>query len=196
MVQIDAKGKACPQPVILAKKELDGGCKDLTVLVDNRAAVENLTRLGGSMGVTVSSGDAEGGFFVRFTGEAVPGSAPLISCAPSGNGYAVFIGKEYVGAGDEILGGNLMKMAIYTLSQSDDVPAYVLFMNGGVKLPAGEEPQVIENLHTLIEKGTKVLVCGTCLNYFQMSDRLKVGVMSNMYDILSAMQRADKVISL
>lgn len=196
MVQIDAKGKACPQPVILAKKELDGGCKDLTVLVDNRAAVENLTRLGGSMGVTVSSGDAEGGFFVRFTGEAVHGSAPLISCAPSGNGYAVFIGKEYVGAGDEILGGNLMKMAIYTLSQSDDVPAYILFMNGGVKLPAGEEPQVIENLHALIEKGTKVLVCGTCLNYYQLSDRLKVGVVSNMYDILGAMQRADKVISL
>jgi selenium metabolism protein YedF len=196
MVQIDAKGKACPQPVILAKKELDGGCSDLTVLVDNRAAVENLTRLGGSMGVSVSSGDSEGGYFVRFTGETVPGSAPLISCAPAGNGYAVFIGKEYVGAGDEVLGGNLMKMAIYTLSQSDDVPAYVLFMNGGVKLPAGEEPQVIENLHALIEKGTKVLVCGTCLNYYQISDRLKVGLVSNMYDILGAMQRADKVISL
>jgi selenium metabolism protein YedF len=175
MVQIDAKGKACPQPVILAKKELDGGCKDLPFLVDTRAAVENLTRLGGSMGLPFFRG-CRRRLFRPLYGEAVPGSAPLISCTPSGNGYAVFIGKESVGAGDEILGGNLMKMAIYTLSQSDDVPAYVLFMNGGVKLPAGEEPQVIENLHTLIEKGTKVLVCGTCLNYFQMSDRLKVAL--------------------
>ncbi|MEN6596100.1 MAG: sulfurtransferase-like selenium metabolism protein YedF [Clostridiaceae bacterium] len=196
MVQIDAKGKACPQPVILAKKELDGGCRDLTVLVDNRAAVENLTRLGGSMGVSVSSGDAEGGYFVRFTGEAVPGSTPVIACAPSGNGYAVFIGKDYVGAGDYTLGYNLMKMAIYTLSQSDDVPAYLLFMNDGVKLPAGEEPQVIENLHALIEKGTRILVCGTCLNYYHIAEQLKVGIMSNMYDILTAMQRADKVITL
>ena len=99
-MQIDAKGKACPQPVILAKKELDGGCSDLTVLVDNRAAVENLTRLGGSMGMQITSGDAEGGFFVHFAGVPVPGVSPVIVCAPSGNGYAVFIGKDVVGAGD------------------------------------------------------------------------------------------------
>ena len=195
-MQIDAKGKACPQPVILAKKELDGGCSDLTVLVDNRAAVENLTRLGSSMSMQVTSGDAEGGYFVRFTGEPVPGASPVISCAPSGSGYAVFIGKDVVGAGDATLGFNLMKMAIYTLAQSDDVPAYVLFMNDGVKLPAGEEPQVIENLQTLLDKGAKVLVCGTCLNYYGIMERLKIGTVSNMYDILSAMQHADKVITL
>ena len=195
-MQIDAKGKACPQPVILAKKELDGGCSDLTVLVDNRAAVENLTRLGGSMGMQITSGDAEGGFFVHFAGVTVPGVSPVIACAPSGNGYAVFIGKDVVGAGDPTLGFNLMKMAIYTLAQSDDVPAYVLFMNDGVKLPAGEEPQVIENIQTLLDKGAKVLVCGTCLNYYGIMERLKIGTVSNMYDILGAMQRADKVITL
>ena len=195
-MQIDAKGKACPQPVILAKRELDGGCSDLTVLVDNRAAVENLTRLGGSMGMQITSGDAEGGFFVHFAGVPVPGVSPVIACAPSGNGYAVFIGKDVVGAGDPTLGFNLMKMAIYTLAQSDDVPAYVLFMNDGVKLPAGEEPQVIENIQTLLDKGAKVLVCGTCLNYYGIMERLKIGTVSNMYDILGAMQRADKVITL
>lgn len=195
-MQIDARGKACPQPVILAKKELDGGSRDLTVLVDNRAAVENLTRLGNSAGVSVSSGGAEGGFFVRFVGEAKPGEMPVIACPTTGNGYAVFIGKESVGAGDETLGYNLMKMALYTLAQGDSTPAYLLFMNGGVKLPAGEEPQVIESIQTLIDKGTLVLVCGTCLNFYGLSDKLKVGTVSNMYDILGAMQRADKVISL
>lgn len=195
-MQIDAKGKACPQPVILAKKELDGGCRDLTVLVDNRAAVENLTRLGGSMGMQIASGDAEGGFYVRFTGVPVSGAAPVIACTPGGGGYAVFIGKEAVGSGDPTLGINLMKMAIYTLAQGENVPAYVLFMNDGVKLPAGEEPQVIENLQALIDKGVKVLVCGTCLNYYGLAERLKIGTVSNMYDILGAMQRADKVITL
>ncbi|MEN6564520.1 MAG: sulfurtransferase TusA family protein, partial [Christensenella sp.] len=96
MMQIDARGKACPQPVILAKKELDNGSRDITVLVDNRAAVENLTRLGNSAGVAVATGEAEGGFFVRLTGEAKPGVLPEIACPATGNDYAVFIGKDVV----------------------------------------------------------------------------------------------------
>ena len=195
-MQIDARGKACPQPVILAKKEIDGGCRDLTVLVDNKTAVENLTRLGNSAGMTVTTGETAQGLFVRLTGEGKIVEEPVIACPTTGNGYAVFIGKDVVGAGDRELGYNLMKMALYTLAQGDSVPAHVLFMNDGVKLPAGEEQQVIDSLMTLIEKGTIVLVCGTCLNYYGIADRLKVGTVSNMYDILGAMQRADKVISL
>ena len=195
-MQIDARGKACPMPVIMAKKELDGGCRDLIVLVDNRTAIENLTRLGNSAGVHVASGEAEGAFFVHLTGEAKLVEAPVIACPVTGSGYAVFIGKDTVGSGDPTLGYNLMKMALYTLAQGDSVPAHVLFMNDGVKLPAGEEQQVIESLMTLIEKGCLVLVCGTCLNFYGIADRLKVGTVSNMYDILGAMLRADKVISL
>lgn len=195
-MQIDARGKACPMPVILAKKELDGGCNDLTVLVDNRTAVENLTRLGNSAGMTVASGETLDGLFVRLTGEAKPVEHPVISCPTTGSGYAVFIGKDVVGTGERELGYNLMKMALYTLAQGDSVPAHILFMNEGVKLPAGEEQQVIDSLITLSEKGCIVLVCGTCLNYYGIADRLKVGIVSNMYDILGAMQRADKVISL
>ena len=195
-MQIDARGKACPMPVMMAKKELDGGCKDLTVLVDNRTAVENLTRLGNSAGVHIASGEAEGGFYVRLTGEAKVVEAPVIACPTTGNGYAVFVGKNTVGSGDETLGENLMKMALYTLAQGDSVPAHLLFMNSGVKLPAGEEQQVIDSIMTLIEKGCIVFVCGTCLNYYGIADRLKVGTVSNMYDILGAMQRADKVITL
>ena len=195
-MQIDARGKACPQPVILAKKEIDGGCRDLTVLVDNKTAVENLTRLGNSAGMTVSTGETAQGLFVRLTGEGKIVEEPVIACPTTGNGYAVFVGKDVVGAGDRELGYNLMKMALYTLAQSDSVPAHVLFMNDGVKLPAGEEQQVIDSLMSLIEKGSLVLVCGTCLNYYGLADRLKVGTVSNMYDIMSAMQRADKVITL
>jgi selenium metabolism protein YedF len=195
-MQIDARGKACPMPVILAKKELDGGCNDLTVLVDNRTAVENLTRLGNSAGMTVASGETLDGQFVRLTGEAKPVEHPVISCPTTGSGYAVFIGKDVVGTGERELGYNLMKMALYTLAQWDSLPAHILFMNEGVKLPAGEEQQVIDSLITLSEKGCIVLVCGTCLNYYGIADRLKVGIVSNMYDILGAMQRADKVISL
>ncbi len=195
-MQIDARGKACPMPVILAKKEIDGGCQDITVLVDNRTAVENLTRLGNSTGMSVTTGESAGDLFVRLTGEGKVVENPVIACPTTGNGYAVFIGKDTVGAGDPTLGYNLMKMALYTLAQGDSAPAHILFMNDGVKLPAGEEQQVIDSLMTLSEKGTIVLVCGTCLNFYGIADRLKVGIVSNMYDILGAMQRADKVITL
>ena len=91
---------------------------------------------------------------------------------------------------------NLAKMAIFTLSESENIPSYVLFMNGGVKLTTGVEPQIVENLNTLIEKGTQVLVCGTCLNFYDIKDDCQVGTVSNMYDILGAMQSVSKVITL
>lgn len=196
---IDAMGKACPIPVVLAKKELDGGCRDLTVAVDNEAAVGNLTRLAARSGMQAETESVAGGYHVRIFGEgnAVAAvTAPVTAPINCGCGYAVFIGKDTVGSGDDTLGYNLLKMALYTLAEGDDVPASVLFMNGGVKLPAGEEAQVIESLEKLIEKGTEVLVCGTCLNYYGLTEQLKIGTVSNMYDILSRMQSAAKVISL
>ena len=106
-----------------------------------------------------------------------------------------FVPRETVGDGDPELGRSLMKMFFYTLSQSDDLPAAVLFMNGGVKLPTQDE-QVIEHLRTLANRGVELLVCGTCLNFYGIADQLKLGVASNMYDIVERMQRADKVLTL
>lgn len=202
---LDAVGKACPMPVVMAKKELDAGCGDLTIAVDNAVAVENLRRLASEKGLRLSVEEMAGVFSVHIGGEgkAAAASAPAADapvtapgCAPQGCGYAVFIGRDHVGDGALELGQNLMKMAIYTLSQSDDVPAYLLFMNGGVRLPADGEQQVIDGLNTLIGKGCEVLVCGTCLNYYGLGDKLKAGTVSNMYDILDRMQRAAKVITL
>ena len=130
-VEIDAMGKACPMPVVLAKQALDGGENDVTVVVDNQIAVENL-----------------------------------------------------------------MKMFLYTLAQSDTPPACLLFMNGGVKLPSGEEPQVIESLKSLLDKGCEILVCGTCLNYFGLTEQLKVGTVSNMYDIAGRLLTAPRVVTV
>ena len=196
---IDATGKACPTPVILAKKELDAGCSNLTVAVDNEAAVGNLTRLGNSLGLTVQVEKKEEKYLVHFQGDAAavsaPADQPAASC-PASSGYAVFIGKDHLGEGEGELGYLLMKMFLYTLSQGDAVPASILFMNSGVKLPAGEEQQVIDSLNELIAKGTEVLVCGTCLNFYGLTEQLKAGQVSNMYDILERMQSAAKVITI
>lgn len=204
---IDAFGLQCPKPLVLAKKELDGGCADLAIQVDNETAVKNLSRLGAKKGMAVTVDAIEGGWLVSFAlgdgtlarpldiPQAVPAGA---ACGPAGCGYAVFVNHDQVGEGDPELGRNLIKMALYTLSESDEVPASLLFMNGGVRLIAGPdaEQQCVDNVKTLEEKGTEVLVCGTCLNFFGIGDDLKVGEVSNMYDILGRMQEAAKIITL
>ncbi len=188
---IDAMGKACPQPVILAKQALEAGQVPLTIDVDNPTAVENLKRMAASRGVEAQVSEAEGRYSVTFqqSGQAAQPQAQKGS-------YGVFIGKEWVGDGDPTLGGNLMKMFLYTLSQSEDVPTALLFMNGGVKLPAGDAADVIDSIRALEQKGAAVLVCGTCLNFFGIADKLQVGTVSNMYDIVSKMQACDKVITV
>ena len=200
METINAFGLACPKPLMLAKAKLDEGERELAVQVDNETAVKNVSRLAEKYDVSVSVEQIEGGWSVNFAqgdGTVVAAPAPAApACTPAGCGYAVFVGKDHVGEGDPQLGYNLMKMAIYTLSESDDVPASMLFMNGGVKLVAGEEQQIIDSVNKLIEKGCEVLVCGTCLDFYGLKDQLKVGEVSNMYDILGRMQDAAKTITL
>ncbi len=195
---IDAKGKQCPLPVIMAKKAIDEGNAVVTIVVDNDIAVQNLTRLANSSGYSVNVTSGEGEFtLVLSLGE----NAPVTEAAPAapvycGCGYAVFIGKNYVGEGNATLGGNLLRMALYALSEGEDVPASVLFMNSGVFLPAGEDEQVIASINRLVERGCEVLVCGTCLDFYGLKEKLRIGTVSNMYDILGAMKRAAKVITL
>ncbi len=196
---IDARGKACPMPVILAKKEIDDGQKDITVTVDNETAVENLKRLAQSSGLAVKTekkGDFYDVIFENGGENAVPETKEVKEfCIPCG-GYTVFFGKDYVGEGDHTLGHNLAKMMLYTLSESDDIPESIIFMNSGVKIPTDEKLDAINSLNVLAKKGTNILVCGTCLNYYGLTEKLKVGTVSNMYEILEKMKSSAKVITV
>lgn len=199
METVNAFGLACPKPLMMAKAKIDEGARELSVHVDNEIAVKNVSRLAEKYGLNVAVETIEGGWSVNFSEgdrSVAAAVAPAPACTPAGCGYAVFIGKDHVGEGDPQLGYNLMKMAIYTLSESEDVPASVLFMNSGVKLVAGDEQQVIDSVSKLIEKGAEVLVCGTCLDFYGLKEQLKVGEVSNMYDILGRMQEAAKTITL
>lgn len=198
MKEIDARGLQCPKPLMMAKKELDDGCSEFDVLVSNEAAVNNLCHLAKRVGCTCSVQEGEGEWRVSFavSGEELSSGEKKETLASAVKDYAVFVGKDHVGEGDETLGQSLMKMALYTLSESDDIPAYVLFMNGGVKLVAQADQQIIDSISSLIAQGSEVLVCGTCLDYYNLTESLQVGAVSNMYDILGCMQKASKVITL
>ena len=194
---IDARGKACPTPVIMAKKAISAGESTFTVLVDNTTAVENLKRLAENQGFDAAVTEQGGAFHLAFvrTGCAACEEAVNSPLPAPGGDWAVFVGRDIIGDGDRELGTNLMRMFFYTLSQGEDKPGAVLFMNAGVKLPTLDE-QVADHLKALSDSGTEILVCGTCLNFYGITDQLKVGAVSNMYDIVTRMQKAGKVISL
>ena len=194
---IDARGKACPTPVIMAKKAISAGESTFTVLVDNTTAVENLKRLAENQGFDAAVTEQGGAFHLAFvrTGCAACEEAVNSPLPAPGGDWAVFVGRDIIGDGDRELGTNLMRMFFYTLSQGEDKPGAVLFMNAGVKLPTLDE-QVADHLKALSDSGTEILVCGTCLNFYGITDQLKVGTVSNMYDIVTRMQKAGKVISL
>ena len=199
---IDATGKACPMPVIMAKKEMEANHDSFIITVDNAIAVENLKKLAVSQSYdAVVSGSGER-FEVRFItdGREIPETEMIVlpdsSAAIRGTGkWVVFMGKDYIGEGDYELGSALVKMFFYTLSQADDVPESILFMNSGVKLPTLDE-QVVSHLQALEDRGVKILVCGTCLDYYKLKGDLKLGEISNMYDITEKMFAASKVIAL
>ena len=189
---VDALGKACPMPVILAKKEIDAGNTSFVVAVDNEVAVQNLQRLAESQGYQAQVQTKDGNFHVSFTGEGASAACCEETAKPKN--WALFVGKDFIGDGSEELGTSLMTMFFYTLAESNDAPRYILFMNSGVKLPV-ENDQVVEHLKTLQEKGSEILVCGTCLKFFGIADNLKIGTVSNMYDISERMQMGDKILS-
>ena len=204
---IDAKGKNCPIPVIMAKKEIDGGNNSFVVEVDNNIAVQNLQKLANSQGFRTEVKEDNKNFKVYFSknSEIVVGEEKCLECNEildkieenknSLGLWAVFIGKEIIGAGNEELGKSLMKMYFYTISEGEELPKAILFMNDGVKVPTLNE-QAIEHLKDLEKKGVEILVCGACLNFYGLEEKLKVGKVSNMYDITNQMKEAAKVITL
>ena len=197
MNHIDAKGKACPMPVMMAKKERDTGCEALSITVDNAIAVQNLTRLAESQGFSAETAEEQGCFTVTMHRTGAPVKEmpdELLSCTvPAAADYVVFVGHDTVGEGDPELGHSLIKMFFYTLSEKPDLPSAICFMNGGVRLVT-ENEQTIEHLKVLEQKGVKLIVCGTCLNYYGLTEKLAVGAVTNMYTIVEKLAGAGKVV--
>ena len=193
--EIDARGLACPEPVIRTRAQMMVS-DEIEVLADNNTAVENLERLAVHHGWSVSSEKAQGFFRVRMKGRPVAESAgagdAVVSCGPAGTFIAVLSSDE-MGSGDSELGALLMKAFVHTLASSDRAPEKILFYNSGVRL-AARGSDVLDDLSVLEQKGSELLVCGTCLNFYELTGDLKAGKVSNMYDILESMKNAGSII--
>ncbi|MBM4286012.1 MAG: sulfurtransferase-like selenium metabolism protein YedF [Deltaproteobacteria bacterium] len=197
---LDCRGLACPGPVLKTKEMVDqGGLESITVLVDNPAARENVSRCLSRSGYQVQVAE-EGGTFV-VTGVR-PGVGPCELMAPAPGAAAalppkvlVLVGADRLGRGDDSLGEKLMASFLGTLKELGQELWCLVCLNAGVRLAVTGSP-VLDRLQELEAAGVQVLVCGTCLNHFQLLEAKQVGETTNMLDIVSHMRLADKVISL
>lgn len=202
---IDAIGNACPMPVIMAKKEIETNHGNFVIIVDNPIAVENLKKLASKMAYRVMVNEDENHFLVSFNSDQpdtmiAQRKSPELERMVDETGmkapsWVFFMGKEAIGEGNKELGIRLAEMFFYTLTEAVDLPESILLMNAGVKL-ATLNNQVIGHLKALKEQGVTILVCGTCLDYYGLTEELAVGEISNMYDITEKLLVASKVVSL
>ena len=211
VLTIDARGDACPIPVVKTLKALGAlaGPGSVETLVDNEIAVQNLTRMGEGKGCTVTSerlGEKEWRVTVAASAalavsdvEAesatceVPTPGAPSAAAPAARKVVVAITSECMGTGDDVLGKKLMGSFVYSLTQLDELPATVLLYNGGAHLSC-EGSAALEDLRGLAASGVEVLTCGTCLDHYGIADTLAVGEVTNMYVIAQRLTGASLVV--
>lgn len=203
MNELDCRGLNCPAPVLsvrdaLAKK----ASNDVAVLVDNEAARQNVSRFLEHQSYQVKSEQQEGGFRVIGTrGEeahvssAITPTPEIITPSTGSKKIMVLITSGHMGHGDDALGDMLMFNFIKTLKEMGSDLWCVAFVNNGVRFTV-DGSEAVPFLQELAANGVQILACGACLAYFHILDTMLVGEVTNMFDIVTAMKRADSVVTV
>ena len=198
MIKVNAMGDACPIPIVKTKnaiRELQGG-GTVETRVDNEIAVQNLTKMANQKGYGVHSekiSDNEFKVTMTVNAEAAQAAADSAIIPAGKKNIVVVISSNQMGSGEEELGKSLLKGFIYALSQQDTLPSTILFYNSGAYITS-EESASIEDLKSLEAQGVEILTCGTCLNFYGLTDKLQVGEVTNMYVIAEKMTQADLIV--
>lgn len=202
MEHLDCTGLNCPQPLIDTKNHLEAHPETarLSVVVDNQAAAENVSRFLSSRGFQTTTTGMTPRLTITGvgTGAAATDDTPKAAAqspAPSDKNTLVMITHNTLGTGDKTLGAALMINFIKTLPEIRDSLWRMVFVNEGVKLTI-EGSDTLPVLQQLEKDGISILVCGTCLDYFKLLERKQVGETTNMLDIITSLQVAAKIIQL
>jgi selenium metabolism protein YedF len=194
MKELDVRGLACPEPVILTKKAIEAGETEILVVSDSTVAVENIQSLAKKMNfnteVVVDPAGKE--FRLHLTQQATPQDAS-VSPDKAGKRVVFLISSQFIGRGEDPLGEILLKSFLKTILELP-LPEKLVFLNTGVKLTIEGAP-TINALKEIESRGVEIMVCGTCLDYFQVKDKVAVGRVSNFLEIAESMLNADKVVS-
>lgn len=194
--EVDARGKLCPVPVVMTKKVYDtlNEGDQMSVLIDNDTSAENVAAFVLESGGLVESAKEGDVTTLTVTKGAIEKSKEAGDyCAPPKR-HVIYISSDIIGTqGSEELGKALMQSFIQTIKDVTPLPSHIIFINRGVKLLI-EGSKLAEAAKELEKLGVKITACGTCLDYFDLMDKIVCGQVSNMYDILNLLTRAGHVI--
>jgi len=194
-MEVDARGQACPRPVIMTKKALDEINEGVvTTIVDNEVAKENVSKLAKSSGYEfeVQKGN-DNEYYIHITKGEVEESNV---CIPNTfKDMTIAFSSNVMGRGSEELGKILIKSFIYALTESTPYPDTLVFYNGGVQLTS-EGSEVLDDLAKLADQGVEILSCGTCLDFYGLKGKLRVGSVTNMYTILEKLKNATNTVTI
>jgi len=195
---VDCRGLACPQPVIKTKTAMAAGAAEITSIVDSETSASNVTRMAQKAGWAVrQERQADGAIHICLTR---PGDAPAAAAPPAVPATAnagpivVLVKSQFMGAGDDELGAVLMRGFFHAMLELDAPPTTIIFVNSGVRLTAAGSP-VLDDLRELAQRGVEIWSCGTCLNFFKLTEQLAVGSISNMYTILEMLMSAGRLVA-
>lgn len=188
---IDCCGLQCPLPVVACRDIIEKSSPaKLTVLVDNLASLENVRLYLAKQGYNVTANQKSTD---KWQIEAVKTKETALPEITLNNNSKtlVLLTTETLGRGDEELGKKLMETFLATLAEIQ--PWRIILLNGAVKL-AAMQGAALESLKKLSANGTTILVCGTCLSYYNLLEKKETGETTNMMDVITSLQIAEKVI--
>ena len=198
MKKIDARGLACPAPVLQTKATLqEDNPASVRVVVDNAASQQNVQRCLESQGFRTALEQDGADYVVIGSCDSAPSAQPQPAPTPSSDAKKIMVmcATDRMGYGDDALGLKLMINFLRTLKEMGDELWRLVFVNNGVKLTI-EGSEVLADLKAYEAAGLNILVCGTCLDHFNLLEKKQVGETTNMLDIVTAMQLSDRVINL
>jgi selenium metabolism protein YedF len=196
--EIDARGLACPQPVVLTKKALEAGEREFVILVDNPTSRDNVRRFAESSGCVVIIAEEGGGYKICISASKEPIIEQVgadVSVRLSKTGTVFYITADSIGRGSEELGRILIPGFFQALVEGEGKPDKIIFTNSGVKLACEGSP-ILESLKALSKAGVVIVACGTCLDYYNLKDKLQVGSVTNAYEIADSLLTARNVITI
>ena len=206
MTTIDVKGKKCPEPLIITKRAIRGAKEgdSFVILLDNEVATCNLENFLQEMKIKSLRADEGATSTISFTIGAEPMKAPKISefCEIPSNSneskgdYVVVISSEGMGQdkdGSQTLGTILMRGYLNSLVEQDLLPTKIILYNSGVLL-ACNDSDTIDTMKRLSDIGVDIVLCGICIDYYDIKNKMAVGRISNMFEITQSTSTAGHVV--
>jgi selenium metabolism protein YedF len=188
---IDARGLACPQPVILARQAMEEA-DSVEILVDSDTSRQSLASMAAGSGWNVRVQENAGEYRITLA-KSVARTEKEPAASEASTSSCVLVTDEGLGTGPDELRTALMKAFLHTLTEVTPLPREIIFLTNGVSLVC-RGSLVIDDLRSLESAGVRLLACGTCLDYLDLMDRLEVGKVSNMYQIAETLLRAGNVV--